>query len=92
MSHGRAFLASLTLTPGRQHTSLERLSGWQMESSVPPSKESSITKSLHIFWWHWYQHSALTGPAPYACYSLYSHCAFQGMGLDCFPDPHACPA
>jgi len=48
MSCGRPFLMSLTCAPGRQHTSLERLSGQQMGSSVIPSKKPPV-KTLCSF-------------------------------------------
>jgi len=49
MSCGRAFLISLICAPGRQHMSLERISGQQRGTSVPPSKDSPIIKTLHPF-------------------------------------------
>lgn len=49
MSCGRAFLTSLSHTPGGQQASLKRLSRQQMGASVAPRKKSPITKTLRPF-------------------------------------------
>lgn len=54
----------------------ERLSGWQMGTSVPVREGYPITSTLLAFLWHWFLHKCFAGPP-------FCSCPFQGLAHYC---------